>query len=135
MQREIAITELKPVLAAQRSHRAHEAPALGFTAPALRGIGLAGQRIEQRIDVRRDREPEMLEIVAGIDDGRYRSRRNGVAEAEHQFRPRSEEHTSELQSLMRISYAVFCLKKKQHTRRSLKWAEEAQVKENSWRMS
>src|SRR3546814_5054310 len=28
------------------------------------------------------------------------------------FRTRSEEHTSELQSLMRISYAVFCLKKK-----------------------
>src|SRR3546814_6990402 len=28
------------------------------------------------------------------------------------FSPRSEEHTSELQSLMRISYAVFCLKKK-----------------------
>src|SRR3546814_2965224 len=27
------------------------------------------------------------------------------------FNPRSEEHTSELQSLMRISYAVFCLKK------------------------
>src|SRR3546814_6536035 len=29
---------------------------------------------------------------------------------------RSEEHTSELQSLMRISYAVFCLKKKMNTR-------------------
>src|SRR3546814_1312822 len=29
-----------------------------------------------------------------------------------QCSPRSEEHTSELQSLMRISYAVFCLKKK-----------------------
>src|SRR3546814_10525210 len=29
-----------------------------------------------------------------------------------QFHIRSEEHTSELQSLMRISYAVFCLKKK-----------------------
>src|SRR3546814_6274805 len=29
---------------------------------------------------------------------------------------RSEEHTSELQSLMRISYAVFCLKKKKQTR-------------------
>src|SRR3546814_3150952 len=29
-------------------------------------------------------------------------------------RPRSEEHTSELQSLMRISYAVFCLKKKKN---------------------
>src|SRR3546814_8429942 len=34
----------------------------------------------------------------------------------HRLR-RSEEHTSELQSLMRISYAVFCLKKKkQHTK-------------------
>src|SRR3546814_3624403 len=34
------------------------------------------------------------------------------------YRNRSEEHTSELQSLMRISYAVFCLKKKntKHTR-------------------
>src|SRR3546814_2624806 len=31
------------------------------------------------------------------------------------FCRRSEEHTSELQSLMRISYAVFCLKKKKHT--------------------
>src|SRR3546814_7348043 len=30
----------------------------------------------------------------------------------HQHQNRSEEHTSELQSLMRISYAVFCLKKK-----------------------
>src|SRR3546814_6748937 len=31
--------------------------------------------------------------------------------------PRSEEHTSELQSLMRISYAVFCLKKKKKHKR------------------
>src|SRR3546814_10069634 len=31
--------------------------------------------------------------------------------------PRSEEHTSELQSLMRISYAVFCLKKTKNKRR------------------
>src|SRR3546814_3710310 len=31
---------------------------------------------------------------------------------DHLRQPRSEEHTSELQSLMRISYAVFCLKKK-----------------------
>src|SRR3546814_4338798 len=31
---------------------------------------------------------------------------------------RSEEHTSELQSLMRISYAVFCLKKKKQDRRN-----------------
>src|SRR3546814_2625415 len=33
---------------------------------------------------------------------------------------RSEEHTSELQSLMRISYAVFCLKKKQQNRHNNK---------------
>src|SRR3546814_2816183 len=32
---------------------------------------------------------------------------------------RSEEHTSELQSLMRISYAVFCLKKKKKKRKTL----------------
>src|SRR3546814_2342832 len=35
---------------------------------------------------------------------------HGIAPSEH--RSRSEEHTSELQSLMRISYAVFCLKTK-----------------------
>src|SRR3546814_5219629 len=33
---------------------------------------------------------------------------------------RSEEHTSELQSLMRISYAVFCLKKKNNRRHKMK---------------
>src|SRR3546814_10194400 len=33
----------------------------------------------------------------------------------HRLSRRSEEHTSELQSLMRISYAVFCLKKKKQT--------------------
>src|SRR3546814_4908862 len=36
----------------------------------------------------------------------------GSFEAPGQMTGRSEEHTSELQSLMRISYAVFCLKKK-----------------------
>src|SRR3546814_4481262 len=37
------------------------------------------------------------------------------AEAREVVVDRSEEHTSELQSLMRISYAVFCLKKKKQT--------------------
>src|SRR3546814_7379171 len=37
-----------------------------------------------------------------------------VKQGVEQGTDRSEEHTSELQSLMRISYAVFCLKKKQH---------------------
>src|SRR3546814_9939796 len=38
--------------------------------------------------------------------------RDYMAAAEAKLRAKSEEHTSELQSLMRISYAVFCLKKK-----------------------
>src|SRR3546814_1337182 len=39
-----------------------------------------------------------------------------LAAAQHAAAVRSEEHTSELQSLMRSSYAVFCLKKKNNTR-------------------
>src|SRR3546814_4587187 len=35
-----------------------------------------------------------------------------ILQAQHNLSDRSEEHTSELQSLMRISYAVFCLKNK-----------------------
>src|SRR3546814_10639751 len=52
----------------------------------------------------------LAEILYGLITGNYRR----VAEIhfEAQYVPRSEEHTSELQSLMRISYAVFCLKKK-----------------------
>src|SRR3546814_2944907 len=43
---------------------------------------------------------------------------DGSSEQERDNHPaRSEEHTSELQSLMRISYAVFCLKKKKHNRK------------------
>src|SRR3546814_3827697 len=40
---------------------------------------------------------------------------SGLSIVGEHFLPRSEEHTSELQSLMRISYAVFCLKKKNIT--------------------
>src|SRR3546814_9334167 len=46
--------------------------------------------------------------LADAPDGRARPADRG----RHTARRRSEEHTSELQSLMRISYAVFCLKKK-----------------------
>src|SRR3546814_5418957 len=42
-----------------------------------------------------------------------------AAPDEHQAKIRSEEHTSELQSLMRISYAVFCLKKKKNEHKQL----------------
>src|SRR3546814_9204447 len=47
----------------------------------------------------------------GVDPGDRSSRPIPVNDQ----RRRSEEHTSELQSLMRISYAVFCLKKKNKT--------------------
>src|SRR3546814_7850594 len=39
-----------------------------------------------------------------------------VQRRKHRLETRSEEHTSELQSLMRISYAVFCLKKKKNNK-------------------
>src|SRR3546814_9735666 len=44
--------------------------------------------------------------------------RDSDAQLNERERQRSEEHTSELQSLMRISYAVFCLKKKKTTHRN-----------------
>src|SRR3546814_3199138 len=50
-------------------------------------------------------EAKRLAESAGVDIGKMATI-NQLSEA------RSEEHTSELQSLMRISYAVFCLKKK-----------------------
>src|SRR3546814_4651217 len=52
-----------------------------------------------------------------IDDGRWAVRRIGEERLKTSF-ARSEEHTSELQSLMRNSYAVFCLKKKSNNNTS-----------------
>src|SRR3546814_10749019 len=49
---------------------------------------------------------------AGLDDAAEVHHHHPVAEQAHDVEVRSEEHTSELQSLMRISYAVFCLQKK-----------------------
>src|SRR3546814_6770797 len=72
--------------------------------PGGQPAGHADQRIhaleERKIDARlaRIRPPHELCV-----------KRNETES--HQPRGRSEEHTSELQSLMRISYAVFCLKK------------------------
>src|SRR3546814_8585545 len=50
------------------------------------------------------------DVGTQIDDSQRRSANIGSEIA--RLEARSEEHTSELQSLMRISYAVFCLKKK-----------------------
>src|SRR3546814_4100379 len=83
------------------------------TAPAVRpadatafGRGAAHrlQRPEHRPGV-----PNDLRQCVDVRLGPAARRRCARALAEHRRRPRSEEHTSELQSLMRISYAVLCL--------------------------
>src|SRR3546814_6984111 len=71
------------------------------------------QADEDETDYRRNAKPRK----GGDHDPRGPKHDQGVAEArcfrfDGHATVRSEEHTSELQSLMRISYAVFCLKKK-----------------------
>src|SRR3546814_2351915 len=56
---------------------------------------------------KRDFDGDNIPIIAGSALAALESRDDNID------KDRSEEHTSELQSLMRISYAVFCLKKKQ----------------------
>src|SRR3546814_14624383 len=64
--------------------------------------------------VRRSHRRTGVERIGHVGRRRAVVVRGGIAEPEGDRDPevRSEEHTSELQSLMRISYAVFCLKKK-----------------------
>src|SRR3546814_4184867 len=77
---------------------------LGLAYPlALTGIGQALFPVQANGSLVRDKGRVIGSTVVGqaFTSARY-----------FNTRPRSEEHTSELQSLMRISYAVFCLKKK-----------------------
>src|SRR3546814_2515783 len=71
-------------------------------------------------------DPDLAELIASLSEKERRLLRflaNGLSNKDLSDRlsvstntvKRSEEHTSELQSLMRISYAVFCLKKKKNT--------------------
>src|SRR3546814_4258136 len=76
------------------------------------GLGAAGGTIAAGL-VAEGRSVVGLEAGAAVDPARS----DGADEVAHVVDQRllwkrSEEHTSELQSLMRISYAVFCLKKK-----------------------
>src|SRR3546814_3695746 len=73
--------------------------------PLLREAAQRGQAV-LRHGRHLAREFPAEELHAGLLSPRQLLRPAGAA-------VRSEEHTSELQSLMRISYAVFCLKKKQ----------------------
>src|SRR3546814_5429325 len=82
--------------------------ALSHLLMRLMGIGAAPEAFANlalkyvALTLKRDRVSQrFLSISGGV------TRCNG-----HHCTGRSEEHTSELQSLMRISYAVFCLKKK-----------------------
>src|SRR3546814_4101824 len=78
-----------------------------------------GDRHPRRNPLSEPAEPD------GSDGGRRRAGLDQLAGAghvldagQHRGRSRSEEHTSELQSLMRISYAVFCLKKKKQNKKT-----------------
>src|SRR3546814_4745924 len=75
----------------------------------------AGERPGAGVDVRtRDQAAGNARRHAGVAGEQHLVvARDGPADVLEQGR-RSEEHTSELQSLMRISYAVFCLKKKKN---------------------
>src|SRR3546814_5157319 len=92
-----------------------------------RGIEPVERAVAERIDLDGIDERSSLRLldrfaVGGAHPGyRRRGASNSVMERSSKCwrrghsdwgRPRSEEHTSELQSLMRISYAVFCLTKK-----------------------
>src|SRR3546814_3372385 len=66
-----------------------------------------GQGLDQTCDA------DLIDHLGELARTRLAHQRDGPTVAAH---GRSEEHTSELQSLMRISYAVFCLKKTNHTK-------------------
>src|SRR3546814_10052941 len=79
--------------------------------PRSADLAVAGPLHARRFDRSRDaagRRP-------GVRPDPVRGQSRLYAGAPYRYRSRSEEHTSELQSLMRISYAVFCLKKKTNT--------------------
>src|SRR3546814_5268463 len=82
-------------------------------------------RVAHVFDVQQDRagvavDGEMVEQVGEVDVERVADRNHRREPDVARARPlqRSEEHTSELQSLMRISYAVFCLTKKTNKQQS-----------------
>src|SRR3546814_9629884 len=84
-----------------------------------RGLGIA-QAAQRANPVGRHRRPLLGQIQPAI--GGEPGQRHPLEIEDGRISPgayRSEEHTSELQSLMRISYAVFCLKKKKnHTEKT-----------------
>src|SRR3546814_1375116 len=74
------------------------------------------ERAERSLGAVAHRRDDLLVRRGGRVAGREHARQRRAAGVVDLDLARSEEHTSELQSLMRISYAVFCLKKKKHTK-------------------
>src|SRR3546814_3283110 len=73
----------------------------------------AAPTIKEQRSAREVREDGKIEIPLEISAGDEAPEQTGKCDLHlARLSQRSEEHTSELQSLMRISYAVFCLKKK-----------------------
>jgi hypothetical protein len=82
---EIAVAEVEPGFAAEIAQCLHEGPSLVSPAPAELQIVETGEGVEQGIDIRRDRKPEMLKIVARVGDHCQRPRRQYAIEAERQL--------------------------------------------------
>src|SRR3546814_4694098 len=81
----------------------------------FRSLDAVGPAAERRLQERLPEIagfPEVLGQHGQLPDDQRQLAVFGFLEREFHRPRRSEEHTSELQSLMRISYAVFCLKKK-----------------------
>src|SRR3546814_1376529 len=74
--------------------------------------GIEHQAMRRRID--RPQAIESSDAAVAATAAIIRQARRSLHVYSRELDPRSEEHTSELQSLMRISYAVFCLKKKKN---------------------
>src|SRR3546814_4817620 len=88
--------------------------AAGPAREAVQGRG-EGDRGRRRVAARDRARGERLRRESGVEQGRAgRDAADAGGGDRIRRRRRSEEHTSELQSLMRISYAVFCLKKKKN---------------------
>src|SRR3546814_2155185 len=84
------------------------AAAIGLAGPAVEGGAV--HRVAMPLPFRRFRRFRVSRLQFGNQQACGRS--PALAGEQAAGQRRSEEHTSELQSLMRISYAVFCLKKK-----------------------
>src|SRR5215213_5438643 len=70
MGRQIAVSETKPVGAAKPADLIEETPAFPGNPPAGARIWNAAKRVHHRVEIRGHMQPEMLEVIGGIDDHR-----------------------------------------------------------------